>query len=206
MKKWNETQSKLVIYSRSFLRSNNIWELWIRKNKAFFNLINHQPGIDKTYLYAKKLYESKYQLLIKKKEKRHKVLAVFDDVIVDMMSSKKLNSVVTELFIRCRKLNSSLAFVIWSYYKVLKDVILNSTNQIKEIKERKSQIKESFKKLHLISHQILTLKIFWSNEKYTPERHPFLVNNTNLPLSNPLNSRQNVWKRMYNNHEDRWKE
>ena len=161
MKKWNETQSKLVIYSRSFLRSNNIWELWIRKNKAFFNLINHQPGIDKTYLYAKKLYESKYQLLIKKKEKRHKVLAVFDDVIVDMMSSKKLNSVVTELFIRCRKLNSSLACVIWSYYKVLKDVILNSTNQIKEIKERKSQIKESFKKLHLISHQILTLKIFW---------------------------------------------
>ena len=34
----------------------------------FLNLINHQPDIDQMYLYAKDLYEAKYQLLINKRE------------------------------------------------------------------------------------------------------------------------------------------
>ena len=38
-----------------------------RKN-SLFNLINQQPDIDKTYLYAKCLYEAKYQFLITKRE------------------------------------------------------------------------------------------------------------------------------------------
>ena len=40
-------------------------------------------------------------------EKR-KILIVIDDMIADMLSNKKLNPVVTELFIRGRKLNISL--------------------------------------------------------------------------------------------------
>ena len=36
---------------------------------------------------------------------------VFDDMIADMISNKKLNSIVTEFFIRCRKLNISLVFI-----------------------------------------------------------------------------------------------
>ena len=45
-----------------------------------------------------------------------------------MINNKKLNPVVTELFIRCRKLNISIVFITPSYYKVPKDVRLNSTN------------------------------------------------------------------------------
>ena len=41
-----------------------------RKTNSLFNLINHQPYIDKIYLYAKDPYETKYQLLIKKREKK----------------------------------------------------------------------------------------------------------------------------------------
>ena len=41
-----------------------------------------------------------------------------DDVISDMLSNKKLNPIVTELFIRGRKLNVSLAFIIQSYFAV----------------------------------------------------------------------------------------
>ena len=37
------------------------------KTNALLNLISHEPGIDKTYLYAKGLYEAKHQLLIKKR-------------------------------------------------------------------------------------------------------------------------------------------
>ena len=60
--------------------------------------------------------------------KKRKVLIVFHDMIADMINNKKLNPVVTELFIRCRKLNISIVFITPSYYKVPKDVRLNSTH------------------------------------------------------------------------------
>ena len=47
-------------------------------------------------------------------------------MIADMINNKKLNSVVTELFIRCRKLNISIVFITQSYFKVPKDVRLNT--------------------------------------------------------------------------------
>ena len=59
---------------------------------------------------------------------KEKILIVFDDMIGDMISNKKLNSIVTEIFIRCRKLNISLVFISQSYFKVPKDVRLNTTH------------------------------------------------------------------------------
>ena len=61
-------------------------------------------------------------------DKENKVLIVFDDMIADMINNKKLNSIVTEIFIRCRKLNISLVFISQSYFKVPKDVRLNTTH------------------------------------------------------------------------------
>ena len=51
---------------------------------------------------------------------KHKILIVFDDMIADMLSNKKSNPVVTELFIRGRKLNFSLVFIRQSYFAVSK--------------------------------------------------------------------------------------
>ena len=59
--------------------------------------------------------------------KKRKVLIIFDDMTVDMINNK-LNPVVTELFIRGRKLNISIVFITQSYFKVPKDVRLNSTH------------------------------------------------------------------------------
>ena len=42
---------------------------------------------------------------------RRKILVVFDDMIANMINNKKLNSIVTELFIRGKKLNISLVFI-----------------------------------------------------------------------------------------------
>ena len=54
-----------------------------------------------------------------------KVLIVFDVMIADMLSNKKkLNSVVAELFIRRRKLNIALVFIMQQYFKVRKDVFI----------------------------------------------------------------------------------
>ena len=53
--------------------------------------------------------------------KNRKVLIVFDDMIADMINNNKLNPIVTELFIICRKLNISIVFITQSYFKVPKD-------------------------------------------------------------------------------------
>ena len=60
--------------------------------------------------------------------KKRKVLIVFDDMIADMINNKKLDSVVTELFIRGRTCNISIVFIMQSYFEVPKDVRLNSTH------------------------------------------------------------------------------
>ena len=59
--------------------------------------------------------------------KKRKALTIFDDIIADILNNKKLNLIVTELFIRGRKLNISIVFMTQSYFKVSKDVSLNST-------------------------------------------------------------------------------
>ena len=88
-------------------------------------------------------------------DKENKILIVFDDMIADMINNKKLNSIVTKLFIRGRKINISLVFITQSYFKVPKDVRLNTTHFLSQ----KFQTKVSFNKLLQIIHQILALKI-----------------------------------------------
>ena len=61
-------------------------------------------------------------------DKENKILIIFDDMIVDMIHKKKLNSIVTELFIRGKKLNIFLVFITQSYFKVPKDVRLNTSH------------------------------------------------------------------------------
>ena len=106
------------------------------------NLINNQQDIDKIYLHAKDhskdpkdflKYSNDMQDVYKNIEdynprKKRKILIVFDDMIAVMINNKKLNPTVTELFIRGRKLNISIVFITQSYFKVPKDVRLNSTH------------------------------------------------------------------------------
>ena len=101
-------------------------------------------------MYAKDLEEPKYQFLIEKREKaglknlndknafiEHSSAMddifeniVFDDMILHVMSDKKAQQVLKELFIRCRKLNISLCFSTQSYFSVPKDVRLNCIHYI----------------------------------------------------------------------------
>ena len=55
-------------------------------------------------------------------------MIVLDDMIADMLSNKKLNPIVTELFIRGRKLNISLVFIKQSYCAVPKNIRLHSAH------------------------------------------------------------------------------
>ena len=61
-------------------------------------------------------------------DKENKIIVVFDDMTADMINNKKLNSIVTELFIRGSKLNISIVFMTQSYFKVPKNVTLKTNH------------------------------------------------------------------------------
>ena len=118
------------------------------------------PFIGKIYLYVKDPLKSKYQFLVNGREKVRienlkspKALTdysrtiydvyenledynptkkgiVFDDMIADMESNKKFSPIVTEVLLRGRKLNISLAFILQSYFKVPVAIRLNATHII----------------------------------------------------------------------------
>ena len=84
--------------------------------------------------------------------KKQKVLIVFDDMIADMLSNKKLNPIVTELFITRRKLNISLVFITQSYFAVPKYIRLKSIHYF----VMKIPNKRELQQIHYFIHQILT--------------------------------------------------
>ena len=88
-------------------------------------------------------------------DRENKILIVFDDMIADTIQNKKLNSKVTELFIRGRKLNISLVFITQSYFKVAKDDRLNTTHFF----ITKILSKRELQQIAIDIHQILRLKI-----------------------------------------------
>ena len=110
-------------------------------------------------------------------DKERKILIVFDDMIADMIGNKKLNSVVTELFITGRKINIPLAFITQSYIKVPKDVRLNSTHFfIMKIPDKRELQQIALNNLLDISAKDF-INIY---KKYTAKPYSFLVNDATL--------------------------
>ena len=123
-------------------------------------------------------------------DKDRKILIVFDDMIADMINSNKLNSVVTELFIRNRKLNISLVFITQSLFKVPKDVRLNTTHFF----IAKIPNKRELQQIAVNHSSDINFKDFIKiYKKCTDEQYSFLVNDTSLVSDNPLRFRKNLF-------------
>ena len=104
---------------------------------------------------------------------------------------KKLNPVVTELFIRDRKLNISVVFITQSYFKVPKDVRLNSTHFF----IMKIPNKRELQQIALNHSFDIDFKDFIKNyKKCSAEPYSFLVNDATLPSDDPLRFRKNLLK------------
>ena len=124
-----------------------------------------------------------------KKIKKRKVLIIFDDMFADMINNNKLNPVVTELFIRGRKLNISIVFFTQPYFKVPKDVRLNSTHFF----IMKIPNKRELQQIALNHSSDIDFKDFMNiYKKCTNEPYSFLVNDTTLPSDDPLRFRKNL--------------
>ena len=117
--------------------------------------------------------------------KKHKVLINFNDTIADMINNKKLNPVVTELFIKGRKLKIKVVFITQSYFDVLKEVRLNTTHFF----IMKIPNKRELQQIALNHSSDIDFKDFI---KYTAKPYSFLVNDTTLPSDNLLRFRKNL--------------
>ena len=123
-----------------------------------------------------------YNLKIKRR-----ILIFFDDMIADIMTNKKFQSVIKELFIRCRKLNISLVFITQSYFPVSKDVRLNSTHYlIMKINNKRELQYIATNHSADIDYKDF-IKIY---RECTKEPYNFLTIDTTLPSTNPLRFRK----------------
>ena len=111
-------------------------------SKAFIEYLNDLDDI----------YKNIEEYNLKKKQRR--ILFVFDDMISDILSNKKLNLMVAKLFIRGRKLNISLVFITQSC-KSCNNIMLNCSHYF----IMKIANKDELHKLHLTIYQILTFKV-----------------------------------------------
>ena len=110
-------------------------------------------------------------------------MIVFDDVIADMINNKKINPIVTELFMRGRKLSISIVFITQSYFKVPKDVRLNST----QFFIMKIPNKRELQQITSNHSSDIDFKDFMKIYKNcTTEPYSFLVDDTTLPSDDPL--------------------
>ena len=127
-------------------------------------------------------------------DKENKILIVFDDMIADMIHNKKLNSIVTELFIRGRKLNIFIVFITQSYFKVPQDVRLNTTHFC----IAKIPNKRELQQIAIKHSSDINPKDFGNiYKKYTAEPYSFFVIDTTLPSNNPLKFRKNLYNIEY---------
>ena len=119
--------------------------------------------------------------------RKRKILIVFDDMIADIMTNKRFQAIIKELFIRCRKLNISLVFITQSCFSVPKDVRLNSTHYlIMKINNKRELQNIAINHSADIDYQDF-MKIY---RKYTKEPYHFLTIDTTLPASDPLRFRK----------------
>ena len=121
-------------------------------------------------------------------KRKKKDLIVFDDMVADIMTNKRFQAIIKELFIRCRKLNISLVFITQSYFSVPKEVRLNSTNYLIRKIHNKIELQQI-----AINHSADIdyrdfLKIY---RNCTSETYSFLTIGTTLTADNLMRFRKN---------------
>ena len=133
------------------------------------------------------------------RNKENKILIVFDNMIAGITKNKKLDSIVTELFIRGKKIVISLVFITQSYFKVPKDVRLNTTHFFIAKIPNKRELRQI-----AINHlSDISTKDFGNiYRECTAEPYSFLVNDTTLASNNSLRFGRNLFIIYNNNHEN----
>ena len=123
---YHDVIDKIYLYAKDL--SEPKYECLIKKREdAGIKNVNNPSG----FIVCSNTMDDVYEDIDNYNPKRNKkVLLAFDDIIADIMTNIKFQTIIKELFIRCRKSNISLVFITQSYFSVLKDVRLNSTHYL----------------------------------------------------------------------------
>ena len=122
-----------------------------------------------------------------KPSRNRNILIVFDDTIAGIMTNKKFQAIIKELFVSCRKLNISLVFILQSYFTAPKDVRLNSAHYlIMKINNRKDLQNIAITHSADIDYKEF-LEIY---RECTKKPFNFLTIDTTLTANNPLRFRK----------------
>ena len=120
-------------------------------------------------------------------------MIVFDNMIADMLSNKKLNPIVTEPFISGRKLDISLVFITQSYLAVPKNIRLNLTHySMKKIPDKRELRQTAFNHSWDIDFQDF-MNLY---KKCTAKQYSFLIIDTTLALDTSYRFRNNLSDRI----------
>ena len=131
-----------------------------------------------------------------KTKMKRRILIVFDDMIADIMTNKKFESIITELFIMFRKLNISIVFITQSYFRTPKDARLNSTHYLL----MKIQSKRELQNIAQDDSGDINFKDFLKIYKdCTNEPYSFMTTDTTLPTSDPMRFRRKFSDSPYKN-------
>ena len=154
-----------------------------RENSGIKNL-NHPSG----FIEYSDTMDDVYDNIDGYNPKRtRKIVIVSDDMIADIMTNKRFQAKIKELFIRCRKLNMSLVFITHSCFSVPKEVRLNSTHYLIMKIHNKIELKEI-----AITHSVdIDYKDFLKIYRIcTNEPYSFFTIDTTLRANNPMRFRK----------------
>ena len=119
-------------------------------------------------------------------KRKRKILIVFDDMIADIMTNKKCQAIIKELFNRCRKLNISLVFITQSYFSVPKEARLSSTHYLM----MKIHNRRELQQITINHSEDIDYTDFLKTYRNCPkESYSFFTIDTTLPANNPMRFR-----------------
>ena len=133
---------KIYLYAKDTDEKNYEYLINKREQAAIKNLNDPHAFIE----YSSDMNDVLDDINNYNKNRDKKVLIIFDDMIADIMRSEKLQAIVKELFITCRKLNISIVFITQSYFRTPKDTRLNSTHYILMKIGNKKELKSTAEK------------------------------------------------------------
>ena len=120
--------------------------------------------------------------------RNRKMLITFDDMIADIMTRKEYKAIIKELFIRCRKLNISLVFIIQSYFRTPKDARLNSTHYLLTKINNKKELRNIADNNSADLEYKDFLKLY---RHFISKPYSFMIIDETLPSNNPNKYREN---------------
>ena len=186
----------MIKYAKDLYETKYQFLINIRKKVGIFHFNDPKACIE----YSNDMHDVYKNIYEYNLDEENITLIVFDDVTGDIINNRRLDSIVAELFIRGRKLNISLVFITQSYFKVPKDVRLNTTHFFIPKVQNKRELGDI-----AINHSSdLSTKDFVSiYRECTAEPYAFLVIDTTLASDNPLRFRK-IRFNISQNHDNYW--